>query len=105
PRSPLGEQQCSTRHDEQNRHQDEDEPRPSPVEPEGDVTADVKWQEYDREQGCDGQCVGLHWCSWGRVVGGLIWLSHTRAVRPGFSTAQYSWSAGAWGACSGATSL
>ena len=47
------------------RHHHEDEPRPSPVEPEGDVAADVKWQEYDREQGCDGQCVGLHWCPWG----------------------------------------
>jgi hypothetical protein len=58
---PLGEQQCSARHEEQNGHQDEDKPRPSLVEPEGDVAADVKWQEYDREQGCDGQCVGLHW--------------------------------------------
>src|SRR6185369_2310185 len=62
PRSPLGEQQRSARHEEQDGHHDEYEPRPSPVEPEDDVAADVKWQEYDREQRCDGQCVGLHWC-------------------------------------------
>jgi hypothetical protein len=105
PQSALGEQQCSARHDEQDGHHDEDEPRPSPVEPEDDVAADVKWQEYDREQGCDGQCVDLHWCPVGRVEGGLIWLSHTRAIRPGFSTAQYTYSAGACGACSAATSL
>jgi hypothetical protein len=41
----------------------------------------------------------------GAVEGGLIWLSHTRAIRPGFSTAQYIYSAGACGACSAATSL
>ena len=41
----------------------------------------------------------------GRVEGGLMWLSHTRAVRPVFSTAQYTYSAGACGACSAATSL
>ncbi|MDT4966063.1 MAG: hypothetical protein QOJ64_800, partial [Acidobacteriota bacterium] len=57
-------------------------------EPEGDVAADVKWQEYDREQRCDGQSVGLHWSPWGRVEGGLIWLSHTTAIRPSFKTAQ-----------------
>jgi hypothetical protein len=45
----LGEQQCSARHDEQDGHHDEEEPRPAPIQPEGDVAADVKWQEYDRK--------------------------------------------------------
>src|SRR5688500_2381675 len=56
--SSIGEQQCSACQEEQEGHYDEEEPRPSPVEPEDDVAADVKWQEYDREQGCDGECVG-----------------------------------------------
>jgi len=70
--SPLGEQQCPARQEEQEGHHDEEEPRPSLVEPEDDVAADVKWQENYREQGCDGECVGLHWCPGRRVGGSLI---------------------------------
>lgn len=61
-RSPLAEDQGSARHDEQDGHYDEDNPGPSSVQPEGNVAPDVKWQEYDREQGYDGECIGLHWC-------------------------------------------
>ena len=77
---PLGEQQCSAGHDEQHRQRDEDEARPSPIEPEGDVAADVKWQEYDRNQGCDRQRAGLHWSLRVGVEDRLIRLAG-RAIR------------------------
>src|SRR5688572_2691559 len=39
----------------------------------------------------------MRWSVWwaslvfrGRVDGGLIWLSHTRAIQPGFSNGQYT---------------
>ena|SRR5688572_6325018 len=48
----------------------------------------------------------MRWSVWwaslvfrGRVDGGLIWLSHTRAIQPGFSNGQYTLGS-ACGACS-----
>lgn len=58
--SPIGEQQGSTRDEEEDRDHHDCETGPAAVKPEDDITSDVKRQEDDREQGYNSQGVGFH---------------------------------------------